>query len=154
MYSNYGQYSKIFRRDLSLDLWAKLLRPNPLVCLGYARKRWSAFSVLAVQSHKEWTWLIHFQFLRLWKSFFLIICRNWVICVRYVVVLSQLLNSNFNFYKPCILGSKEKQIKEIQLYFRGDYFTTSFRTSYIYEWNKSIQVRKARLQSQSVRWHY
>lgn len=53
------------------------------------------------------------------------------ICARRFVVLSQLLNSNFKFYNPCILSSKEKQIKEIQLHFRGDY--NFFRKSYIYE---------------------
>lgn len=122
------------------------------VCNGYVRKRWRVASTLAVTSHKEWIWLIHFQFLRLWKSIFLIICRNWDICVRWVVVLSQLFNSNFKFYNPCILGSKEKQIKEFQLRFRGD--CNLFRKSYIYKWNKRTQVIKTRQQSQSVGWHY
>lgn len=110
------------------------------VCNGYISKRWSVASALTVTSHEEWTWFIHFQFLRLWKSVFLIICGNWGICIRWVVGLSQLLNRNFKFYNPCILGSKEKQIKEIQLHFKGEY--NFFRKSYIYEWNKRTQVIK------------
>lgn len=100
------------------------------VCNGCVRKRWRVASTLAVTSRKEWIWLIHFQFFRLWKCIFLFICRNWSICVRWVVVLSQLFNSNFKFYNPCILGSEEKQIKEFQLHFRGD--CNFFRKSFIY----------------------
>lgn len=70
-------------RDPSLHLWTIFLRSKPTcVMAGNGRKGWSVASALAVTSHKEGIWLIHFQFLRLWKSVFLIICRNWGIRVR------------------------------------------------------------------------
>lgn len=154
IYRNDGQHSKMFGRSQRsftrpLNYIAQI---HTRVCNGYIRKRWSIASALAVTSHKEWIWLIHFQFLRLWKSIFSLLFVERGICARWLVVLSQLLNSNFKFYNPCILSSKEKQIKEIQLHFRGDY--NFFRKSYIYEWNKRTQVIKATQRSQSVGWHY
>lgn len=113
IYSTNAQYSKMFDRiqkTFSRPLNCIVYIP-PQVCNGYVRKRWCVASVFVVTSHKEWMWLVHFQCCRLWKSIFLIVCRNWSIFVRWAVLSSQLLNSNFKFYNSYLLGSREKQTK-------------------------------------------
>lgn len=100
MYSSNVQYSKMFggiQKSFTTALNC-IAHIQHQVCNGYFRKRWSVASVLAVTSHKESIRLVHFQCCRLWKSIFLIVCKNWSICVTWTVLLSQLLNSNFKFY--------------------------------------------------------
>lgn len=116
------------------------------MCNGYVRKRWNVTSVLAVKSHKEWIWLVHFQCCRLWKSILLIVCRNESIFVRWVVLSSPLLNSNF---KLLPFGLKRKTDKIISVVFKGRLLSNFIRKSHTDEWNKRIQVVKMRQQSQS-----